>query len=617
MSNYTAKDIEVLDIIEAIRLRPSMYVGSADENAVAQCVLEIISNSVDEAMNGYGKRIEISATPTLYCQRDYGRGIPFDIKEGETESILLSILTKAHSGGKFDGHNYASGAGGLHGLGTKCANALSKHFKCISYRDKKCAIAEFKCGKLINFEEKSTNEPNGTYIEFSIDETIIDNAEFDIERIEQQVKELSFLVSGIEFKVNDKVFFSKDGVKDFIKDKVDNNITNITCIHAVEPDFTTDIAFTYTKDSTEKIYAYANNIPNADGGTHITGAKTALTTQLNNLAKTKGLIKENLSGEALRRGIVMIVSVKMKETPAFTSQNKTKLNNPIARTRVSAAITNNLVNALSAADLEKIIKKALVEQKAEEAANRAREAAEKIKSGGKSINALKDLPSKLADCSGSVGCELFLCEGDSAAGGAKQARDPKTQAIMPLRGKILNTCTKDIADMLKNKEIRDIATALGTGIGEKFNIKNLRYDKIIIESDADEDGRHISLLICTLFLYHFPEIVKAGKLYRAVSPFYSVKSRGGKKTYFYSTDEMNEYRKSHRVDHVTRYKGLGELDSSELWETTMNPETRRLVQLTISDLESTIELFDTLMGKDAHLRREFITENAEEDDFDF
>lgn len=488
MSEYTAKDIEILDIIEAIRLRPSMYVGSADANATQQCVLEIISNSVDEAMNGHGSLIEITVDKNTYCQRDYGRGIPFDKKEGEEESILLSILTKAHSGGKFDGHNYGSGSGGLHGLGTKCANALSKTFECRSYRDGRCAIAKFEKGKLISYEEVSTKEPNGTFISFSIDGDVISEPNFDIERIEKQVQELSFLVSGVAFVVNGKKFLSKNGMRDFIVSKVENPITGITTIHDEAADFITDIAFTYTNSTEERIYAYANNIPNADGGTHVTGAKTALTTQINNLAKAKELIKENLSGEVLRRGIVMVVNVKMKETPAFTSQNKTKLNNPIARTRVSAAVTGNLAKTLAASDLEKIVKKALTEQKAENAAQRAREAANKIASGGKSLNALRDLPSKLADCN-QLGGELFLCEGDSASGAAKSARDPHTQAIMPLRGKVLNTCSKDLADMLKNKEIKDIATALGTGIGEKFNIRNLRYEKIIIFTDSDEDGR--------------------------------------------------------------------------------------------------------------------------------
>lgn len=613
--SYSAKDIRVLDAIDGIRERIGMYLGSADIEGVHQCIKEIVTNSVDEALNGYGKQIDIKVKDNHITVTDYGRGIPFDNMEDGTPAIV-NILTKTHAGGKFGQGNY-SVSGGLNGVGATAVNAVSSEFRVVSCRDKQICSVLFKKGRLIDFKVVPDAGSNykGTIIDFELDPTIFSTITPNLERLQKEIQELSYLTSGIKFTLNDKEYFSKQGLQDMIKDKIENPISSPIYINEEIDIYNIEIALQYEKSNKERIYAFTNNIPNEDGGTHVTGFKTALTTQMNKIAKDKNLIKDNIEGDLWRKGLVAAISVKMKATPTFASQTKTKLTSPEVRGKVSSAITNNLEKLIKQQDLEKIVNKILLEKKAEDAAQRAREAAERVKSGGKNINSLKDLPSKLADCNSNIvkECELWLCEGDSASGSAKSARDPRTQAIMPLRGKVLNTCTKDIADLLKNKEIFDITTALGTGIGERFNINNLRYDKIVIFSDADEDGKHISLLLCTLFLYHFPEIVQQGHLYRSISPFYRIKV-GNSYKYFYSTDELNEYKKNHSVQHITRFKGLGELSPEELWQTSMNSTTRKLEQLTIENLEETIQLFDRLMGDNAKLRREFILENTEEEE---
>lgn len=609
-TNYTAKDIKILDPIEGIRQRYSMYIGSADIEGVHQCIKEIVTNSIDEALNGYGNKIWIDVNENKITVTDEGRGIPFDNMDDGVPAII-NIFTKTHAGGKFGQGNY-SVSGGLNGVGGTAVNALSSSFEVRSRRDGVTFVAIFSKGRLINTSKYKDPKPNGTTVHFILDDTIFSVINPDIERLTKEIQELSYLTSGVHFIFNGKEYYSERGLQDMIKDKVENPISSPIYIRQEIDIYDIEIAMQYEKSSKEQIFAYTNNIPNPDGGTHVTGLKTALTTQLNKIAKDKELIKENIDGDLWRRGLIAAVSVKMKATPTFASQTKTKLTSPEVRGKVSSVITNNLEKLLKQSDLEKIVNKILLEKKAEDAAQRAREAINKVASGGKNINTLKDLPSKLADCN-QFGGELWLCEGDSAAGSAKSARNPETQAIMPLRGKVLNTCTKDVAEILKNKEIKDIVVAFGTGIGERFNIKNLRYDKIIIFSDADEDGKHISLLLCTLLLYHFPEIVKAGHLYRSISPFYRIKN-GNSFKYFYSTEELENYKKTHSVSHITRFKGLGELSPNELWDTSMNPKTRRLEQLTIKDLEKTIELFDKIMGDDAKLRREFIMENGEQED---
>lgn len=490
-SNYTAKDIKVLDAIDGIRARCSMYIGSPDIEGVHQCIKEIITNSVDEALNGYGNKINIVITGNKISVKDEGRGIPFDKMEDGVPAIV-NIFTKTHAGGKFGQGNY-SVSGGLNGVGGTAVNAVSNYFIVQSTRDGQTFTAKFEKGRLVSTKvEAADKNTHGTTVTFELDPTIFSTITPDIDRLNDEIQELSYLTSGVYFIFNGKEYYSERGLQDMIKDKIENAISSPIYIRQEIDIYDIEIAMQYEKSSKERIFAYANNIPNIDGGTHVTGLKTALTTQLNKIAKEKGLIKENLDGDLWRKGLVAAVSVKMKTTPTFASQTKTKLTSPEVRGKVSSVITNNLEKVLKQSDLEKIVNKILLEKKAEDAAQRAREAVNRIASGGKSLNALKDLPSKLADCT-NYGGELWLCEGDSAAGSAKSARDPSSQAIMPLRGKVLNTCTKDVADILKNKEILDITTALGTGIGERFRLSNLRYDKIIIFSDADEDGKVLAV----------------------------------------------------------------------------------------------------------------------------
>ena len=422
------------------------------------------------------------------------------------------------------------------------------------------------------------------------------------------VQELSFLTAGMKFYVNKKLFFSKDGLKDMIIDRVTDPLTNLVYMSGESDGFMIDIAFQFENKSSERIYAFTNNIPNREGGTHITGFKSAFTISMNRLARAYGLIDDkhdNLNGDMMRRGITLAVSIKMSKAPVFQGQTKEKLMTAEARGAVSKLVNEMFDKAITKTDAKLIVDRALVEQKAEEAAKRSREAAKKMASGGKDMKAIKDLPSKLADCRDRNG-ELWILEGDSAAGSAKiMSRPSKTQAIMPLRGKVLNTHDKELADIIKNREVKDIMTALGTGVADQFNIRNMRYNKVVILADADSDGAHINLLILTIFVKHMPELIKQGKIYMALPPLYKLSSRG--KNYYYYTDE--ELANSKIKGEITRFKGIGEMDAQELWDTTMDPKQRKLIRLTTDNFDETVELFDTLMGKSSSVRRAFINDN--------
>lgn len=620
MSNYTAKDIKSLEGIEAIRLRPGMYIGGKDANALHHLLLEVISNSVDEAINGHGKRIEIAIDSKSNTAevRDFGRGIPFG-KMDDGKEALVAIATDLHSGGKFGQQGYKV-SGGLHGIGITAVNAVSESLIITSNRDRKTATGRFSRGKVIDMKvkDKLRNVPNGTTIRFTPDTQIFDDVKFNFETTKERVRLLSFLTSGVTFDLvfDDKheVFYSEEGLKDLVKFNAPEPSTEIMYIKHVNSVYEVEIAFTYQDKGGEKIMAFTNNIPNPSGGTHVTGFKRALTTSLNRLGKKFELLGEkdgNLKGDMLRKGIVAAINIHMQESPDFEGQTKQKLVSPSATGRVSSSITQNIDSVLSRKDLNTIMEKALLEKKAEEAAQRRREAANKVVAGGKSLKMISDLPEKLADCTADGG-ELYLVEGNSAAGSANDARDNVNQAILGLRGKVLNTYGKELDEIIKNKEIKDILTALGCGIGDRFNIKNLRYDKIILLADADPDGGHINILIMTLFLMHLPEIVKAGKLYRAVPPFYKYKS--GKSVKYLQDDAAKDaYIKRYgQPKDMTRFKGIGEMNPDELWDTTLDPKNRVLVQLTTEDLQTTLQLFDTLMGSKSSDRRSFIMEHAKE-----
>ena len=607
-NSYTSKDIKSLEGIEAVQMRPGMYIGSIDTDGLHHLLLEVISNSIDEYLNGYGTEVRIEVSKDLRSAKvsDNGRGIPF----GETEKgneAMIEICTSLHSGGKFGQGGY-SVSGGLHGIGITAVNALSDTFSIVSVREGQRATLTARKGMIENFEtEDFKHTETGTTVSFSPDDEVFTDSQFNMNRIRKMVQELSYLTSGLVFYLNGEKFFTENGIKDMISDRVVNPITNPVYMTGEVDNFLVEIAFQFEDRATEKVFAFTNNIPNKDGGTHITGFKSAFTSTVNKIARSYKLIEDkdsNIAGDMLRTGLTLAVSVKMQKAPVFQGQTKDKLMTPEARGAVSKIVNLMLEKEISKKDLKVVVDRAMIEQKAEEAAKRSREAAKKMAAGGRDMRAIKDLPSKLTDCTSRSG-ELWLLEGDSAGGSAKTCRDPKTQAVLPLRGKVLNTHDRELADIIKNKEVKDIITALGTGIADQFNIKNLRYDKIVILADADSDGAHINTLILTLFIKHLPEMIKQGKVYMALPPLYRVKV-GKSYEYFYSDDELASFPVK---GEVTRFKGIGEMSSDELWDTTMNPETRNLIRLTTENFEETLKIFAQLMGPSSAARRAFIESN--------
>lgn len=615
MSEYNANSIKTLSFGEALNSgKIGMYLSADLEEAVFLGFREIISNSVDEYSQGFGKKIEIkiNTKEQIFSVEDFGRGIPVGIRPDGTNS-LIAALTMPHTGGKMDNEVYNT-AIGLNGIGSSCVTNTAEFLNAEVVRDGKKYSVSFSWSKKgaiaseVKEEKNNSNKNSGTKIEYKPSPITYENNKLDIKRVKEYLTELQYLTPGLQIVLvvdNDKpvTYYSANGLADALNASERFHKNPFLAKGTVDG---VQIEFALQWAKTGAVKYYANSLYMPEGGAFTTGLKTSLTKAFNALAE------KEFKGELIRKYLTGYVSVKVR-TPQFSNQAKTSLANPEARTAV-AKFTTEQVKAFftkNGGDLAAIVKIIEAEQKAEAAAQRAREAVNRIANGGKSLNALKDLPAKLADCN-NYGGELFLVEGDSAGGSAKSARDPNTQAIMPLLGKVLNTTTKDLGKILENKEIKEIVTALGCGIGERFNIKNLRYDKIIIMADGDVDGSHISLLLCSLFLYHLPQLVLQNKLYKAISPLYSV-TRGTKVIYLYDDEELKNYiSKYGNPSHITRYKGLGELNPQQLWDTTMNPATRRLQPLGTENLEETIELFDKLMGDDARLRREYIIENAEE-----
>ena len=614
---YGASQIQVLEGLEAVRKRPGMYIGSTGPRGLHHLVYEIVDNSIDEALQGYCDRIYVSLNEDgSVTVKDDGRGIPVETHPKTGKSTLETVLTVLHAGGKFGGGGYKV-SGGLHGVGISVVNALSKWLVADVYRNGKIYRQTYEKGITTSpLEVVGESHHTGTIINFMPDETIFDEIEFKYETLEHRLRELSFLNKGVKIVFEDKregserkkEFHYEGGLVEFVKylNKTKTPIhDDIVHIDKKIGDSIVEIAMQYTDGYTENIYSFANNIDTHEGGTHLAGFKSALTKTVNEYAKRNKLIKENegnLTGEDIREGLTAVISVKLPE-PQFEGQTKTKLGNTYMRGNVDSVTVEELGAFLeeNPTTARTIVDKGLRAQRARELTRR------------KSVLESTSLPGKLADCSEKdpSKSEIFLVEGDSAGGSAKQGRDRHTQAILPLRGKILNVEKSRLDRILSSDEIKNMITAFGCGIGNDFDLEKARYHKIVIMTDADVDGAHIRTLLLTFFFRYMRPLIENGYVYAAQPPLYKVKKQK-KEYYVYSDKELEVLLEDigRTGVELQRYKGLGEMNAEQLWDTTMNPETRTLLQVTIEDAVMADQVFSMLMGDKVGPRKEFIEENA-------
>ncbi|KAK2309924.1 DNA topoisomerase (ATP-hydrolyzing) subunit B [Clostridioides difficile] len=621
---YGASQIQVLEGLEAVRKRPGMYIGSTSPRGLHHLVYEVVDNSIDEALQGYCSDIYVSINEDgSVLVKDNGRGIPVEIHPKTGKSTLETVLTNLHAGGKFGGGGYKV-SGGLHGVGVSVVNALSKWMVAEVYLNGKIYKQTYEKGlPTSKLEVVGESQDKGTMIQFMPDETIFDEIEFKYETLEYRLRELSFLNKGIKIVFEDKregqekrkEFHYTGGLVEYIKylNKSRTGIhDDIVYIDKKVDDCFVELAMQYTDGYTENIYSFANNINTHEGGSHLSGFKAALTKTVNDYAKRNKFLKENdvnLLGEDIREGLTAVVSVKLPE-PQFEGQTKTKLGNSFMRGIVDSVTVDELGSFLeeNPSTARIIVDKALRAQRAREAAKKARELTRR-----KRVLESTSLPGKLADCAEKdpSKSEIFLVEGNSAGGSAKQGRDRNSQAILPLRGKILNVEKSRLDRILSSDEIKNMITAYGCGIGEDFDIDKARYHKIIIMTDADVDGAHIRTLLLTFFFRYMRPLIDEGYVYAAQPPLYKV-TKQKKEHYVYSDKELNILLDEIGRNGVElqRYKGLGEMNAEQLWETTMNPETRTLLQVTVEDAAIADEVFSMLMGDKVAPRKEFIEENA-------
>ena len=621
---YGASQIQVLEGLEAVRKRPGMYIGSTGPRGLHHLVYEIVDNSIDEALQGYCDRIYVSLNEDgSVTVKDDGRGIPVEIHPKTGKSTLETVLTVLHAGGKFGGGGYKV-SGGLHGVGISVVNALSKWLVADVYRDGKIYRQTYEKGITTSeLEVVGESHHTGTIINFMPDETIFDEIEFKYETLEHRLRELSFLNKGVKIVFEDKregsqrkkEFHYEGGLVEFVKylNKTKTPIhDDVVYIDKKVGDSIVEIAMQYTDGYTENIYSFANNIDTHEGGTHLAGFKAALTKTVNDYAKRNKLIKENegnLTGEDIREGLTAVISVKLPD-PQFEGQTKTKLGNTYMRGNVDGVTVEELGAFLeeNPTTARTIVDKGLRAQRAREAAKRARELTRR-----KSVLESTSLPGKLADCAEKdpAKSEIFLVEGDSAGGSAKQGRDRHTQAILPLRGKILNVEKSRLDRILSSDEIKNMITAFGCGIGNDFDLEKARYHKIVIMTDGDVEGAHIRTLLLTFFFRYMRPLIENGYVYAAQPPLYKVKKQK-KEYYVYSDKELEVLLEEigRTGVELQRYKGLGEMNAEQLWDTTMNPETRTLLQVTIEDAVMADQVFSMLMGDKVGPRKEFIEENA-------
>ncbi|MBQ7884958.1 MAG: DNA topoisomerase (ATP-hydrolyzing) subunit B [Clostridia bacterium] len=620
---YDQSDIQVLEGLEPVRKRPGMYIGSTDERGLHHLVTEVVDNSIDEALAGYCTEINVSLNADGSCTvADNGRGIPTGMIEKEGRSAVEVVLTKLHAGGKFGGSGYKI-SGGLHGVGVSCVNALSIWLKVDVYQNGYHHYVQFTRGRAdAPLKRMEKSDKRGTVVTFKPDSEIFETVDFNYETIKNRFREIAFLNKGIvitlsdkrEGKEHDDRFEFKGGIIEFVEYlNVNKNpiFPHPIYFNKISDKSEVEVAFQYNDGFNELIHAYANNINTTEGGTHLVGFKNALTKVINDYGVRNKIIKdsEKLSGEDCREGLTAVISVKLMN-PQFEGQTKTKLGNSEMRYEVERAMVECFGNYLeeNPKEARELIMKSITAQRAREAARNARELTRR-----KGVLESTTLPGKLADCSEKdpTHCEIYIVEGDSAGGSAKMGRDRRFQAILPLRGKILNVEKARINHILENNEIKSMITAFGAGIKEDFDVEKLRYKKIVIMTDADVDGSHIRILLLTFFFRFMRPLIEHGYVYIAQPPLYKLE-KGKKEYYFYNDDELNEFYKQNGTGtgDIQRYKGLGEMDPEQLWDTTLNPENRILLQVTMEDVVEADRMFNELMGEEVDLRRKFIEENA-------
>ncbi|MCD2367011.1 MULTISPECIES: DNA topoisomerase (ATP-hydrolyzing) subunit B [Bacillus] len=625
-NNYDENQIQVLEGLEAVRKRPGMYIGSTSGKGLHHLVWEIVDNSIDEALAGYCTEINVEIEKdNSITVKDNGRGIPVGIHEKMGRPAVEVIMTVLHAGGKFDGSGYKV-SGGLHGVGASVVNALSTELDVTVYRDGKVHYQEFERGvPKADLKVIGDTEVTGTTTHFKPDpEIFTETTEYDYDTLATRVRELAFLTKGVKITIEDKregkerknEYCYEGGIKSYVEHL--NRSREVVheepvYIEGSKDGITVEVALQYNDSYTSNIYSFANNIHTYEGGTHEAGFKTGLTRVINDYARRNGVFKEsdpNLSGEDVREGLTAIISIKHPD-PQFEGQTKTKLGNSEARTITDALFSEALEKFLleNPDSAKKIVEKGVMAARARMAAKKARELTRR-----KSALEVSNLPGKLADCSSKdpTISELYIVEGDSAGGSAKQGRDRHFQAILPLRGKILNVEKARLDKILSNNEVRSMITALGTGIGEDFNLEKARYHKVVIMTDADVDGAHIRTLLLTFFYRYMRQIIEQGYVYIAQPPLYKIQ-QGKRVEYAYNDQQLEEILKElpqNPKPGLQRYKGLGEMNATQLWETTMDPETRTLLQVTLKDAIDADETFEMLMGDKVEPRRNFIEENA-------
>ena len=625
--NYSADQIQILEGLEAVRKRPGMYIGSTSSKGLHHLVYEIVDNSVDEALAGYCSAINVTVNKdNSITVVDNGRGIPVDIQEKAGRPAVEVVFTILHAGGKFGGGGYKV-SGGLHGVGASVVNALSEWLEVVVYKDGKEYKQRYERGKVVSdLEVVGETEKQGTKVTFKPDALIFEETVYDFEILKERLRETAFLTKNLKIVLVDdrgekpveKIFHYEGGIKEYVQylnRPHDVLYPEIIYCEGVKDNVYVEVALQHNNSYTESCYSFVNNIITPEGGTHLIGFRNALTKTFNDYARKNKLLKDNepnLSGEDIREGLTTIISIKVEE-PQFEGQTKQKLGNSEARGAVDNIVSDRLMIFLEQnPNVGKIIaEKAVLAQRARDAARKARDLTRR-----KTALETMSLPGKLADCSDKdlANCEIYIVEGDSAGGSAKTARSRSTQAILPLRGKILNVEKSRLDKILVNNEIKAMITAFGTGIHEEFDITKLRYHKIIIMTDADVDGAHIATLLLTFFYRFMPDLIREGYVYLAQPPLYKIE-KNKRVWYAYDDNELNNILTEIGRDQnnrIQRYKGLGEMDPEQLWETTMDPDRRILLKVTMNDAKMAAlnDTFNVLMGDKVEPRREFIETHA-------